>query len=183
MVIAILDQVRVLGHPVRLHVVGGGEGGEYPRQIQRLCEARREWVVLHGPLHGEDKLKILARCRYGLNACIREAFGIATAEFMKSGIVPFVPREGAQSEIVQEPELIYEDIEDAALKIDAVLRSEARQQELREGMLRRAAEFAPERFCRAVRDLVERAMMKAPAWGSEGKRPLFASSFIPFSSR
>ena len=157
-VMAILDQVRVLGHAIRMHLVGTTDESAYLWQIQKLSEARREWVVFHGPLYGEDKLKLLACCRYGLNACNREAFGIATAEFMKSGIVPFVPQEGAQAEIVQERELIYQDIEDAALKIDALLRSETRQQELHQAMLRRGAEFTPERFCQAVRDLVSRVL-------------------------
>jgi glycosyltransferase involved in cell wall biosynthesis len=155
---AILDQVRILGHAIQMHLVGTGDDDAYLGQIKQLCEARREWVLFHVPLYGEDKLKLLARCRYGLNACSREAFGIATAEFMKSGILPFVPQEGAQAEIVQERELIYQDIEDAALKIDALLRSETRQQELHQAMLRRGAEFTPERFCQAVRDLVSRVL-------------------------
>jgi glycosyltransferase involved in cell wall biosynthesis len=157
-VIAILDQVRTLGHPVRLHLVGSGPDGKYLEHIQRLCDARKDWVVFHGPLYGEDKLKLLARCRYGLNSCSREAFGIATAEMIKAGMLTFVPQAGAQSEIVQEHELIYQDIEDAALKIDTVLRSELLQQEFHQTIMRRAAAFDPEQFCTEVRDLVNRAL-------------------------
>lgn len=157
-VIAIMDQLRAMGHTVRLHLAGGGEGGNYERQVIRLCDERRAWLTFHGSVYGEAKKALLGLCRFGLSARDDEAFGIATAEMIKAGIVPFVPQEGAQSEIVQEHELIYHDIEDAALKINALLRSEARQQELHEVMLRRGAEFTTERFCQAVRDLVKQAL-------------------------
>jgi glycosyltransferase involved in cell wall biosynthesis len=154
-VIAILDQVRILGHQIRLHLVGSSDDSEYLRQMQKLCEERQDWVVFHGPLYGSDKDALFARCRYGISACDREAFGISTAEMVKAGIVPFVPQAGAQSEIVQEDALIYGDIEDAALKIDALLKSEARQLELHSAMLRRGDEFNSDQFCNSVRALVK----------------------------
>jgi len=161
-VIAIMDLVRTLGHPVRLHLVGGWDDPGYVRQIQQLCDARRDWIVFHGPMFGPAKPALLGSCRFGISACDREAFGIATAEMIKAGIVPFVPRAGAQHEIVQEEALIYQDVQDAAGKIDAVLRSEPRQQELHLRMLRRAAAFNPEHFCDAVRDLVKRVIDTPP---------------------
>ncbi len=161
-VIAILDQVRTLGHSVGLQLVGSGVEKKYLKDIERLCAARRDWIVFHGPLYGADKVNLLGRCRFGISACDCEAFGIATAEMMKAGILPFVPREGAQFEIVQEGELIYEDIEDAALKIDAVLRSESSRQELHLRMLRRAKAFQPEHFCTEIRELVNRALAGKP---------------------
>jgi glycosyltransferase involved in cell wall biosynthesis len=157
-VIAIMDQLRAMGHKVRLHLAGGGEGGFYERQIQRLCDERREWMTSHGAVYGEAKKALLGLCRFGLSARDDEAFGIATAEMAAAGILPFVPRTGGQCEIVREPDLIYEDIQDAALKIDAVLRSETRQHELHEAMLLRGQEFNPERFCTEVRALVSRVL-------------------------
>ncbi len=158
-VIAILDQVRIMGHDVRLHLVGIGVYGEYLEHIRQLCEMRKEWIIWHGPLYADDKWALLARSRYGISACAREAFGIATAEMMKAGMVPFVPRAGAQSEIVQEDDLIYDDIQEATLKIDAVLRSGSRQQELHLLLLQRAEAFHPEQFNLAVRELVERMLV------------------------
>ena len=152
-VIDILEQVRTFGHCIKLHLVGGGDEAEYLRQIQKLQTKRQDWIVWHGPLYANDKWSLLARCRYGLSAC--EAFGIATAEMTLTGVVPFVPRAGAQSEIVQAGELIYGDIQEAAIKIDAVLKSDSRQLEIQQALLRRATAFAPENFCKAVREVVE----------------------------
>ncbi len=160
-VIAILERVRALGHATRLHLVGGGDDPRYVHKIQQLCDARREWIVFHGPLYGAEKLAMLNRCRFGISACGREAFGIATAEMMKAGVVLFVPQEGAQSEIVQHEGLIYRDFQDATMKIEAVLKSESQQKKLHEEMLRQAAAFEPERFCAAVRDVVKRALAES----------------------
>lgn len=157
-VIATLDQVRTLGHPIRLHLVGNGDDSTYVQQIQRLCAARADWVEFHGAVFGPAKLALLKRCRYGISACDREAFGIATAEMVKAGILPFVPKAGAQVEIVEEEALVYGDIEEAALKIDAVLKSESRQLELHAAMLRRGAQFNSAQFCDSVRERVRRAL-------------------------
>ena len=115
-------------------------------------------MVVHGTLYATEKLELLARCRFGISACDREAFGIATAEMIQAGLVTFVPGAGAQSEIVPMDDLIYDDIQEAALKIDAVLKSDSRQLELHQGLLRRAMAFEPEHFCRAVRKLVEQEL-------------------------
>lgn len=154
-VIAILDQVRGRGHSVRLHLAGGGGADHYSKQIEALCAARREWITVLGPVYGEAKQALLGRCRYGINACEREAFGIATLEMAMAGMVPFVPQAGAQSEMISDDALIYRDVEDAVLKMDTVLQSGSRQMELHKAMLRRGAEFNPEHFCAEVRDLVK----------------------------
>lgn len=161
-VIATLDQVRTLGHPIRLHLVGTGDDANYLRQVQRLGAAR-DWVVFHGAVFGPEKQALLSRCRYGISACDREAFGIATAEMVKAGIIPFVPQTGAQCEIVEEDALIFGDIQDAALKIDAVLNSESRQLELHAAMLRRGEQFDSVQFCEAVRELVRHELNTKPA--------------------
>ncbi|MCU0784782.1 MAG: glycosyltransferase family 4 protein [Verrucomicrobia bacterium] len=154
LVIATLEQVRALGHAIRLHLVGAFDKTPYARQIEALCEAQRHWIVLQRAVYGERKAALLSRCRFGISACDREAFGIATAEMMRAGIVPFVPRDGAQPEVVQEEALIYQDVQDAVVRIDAVLRSKSRQAELHAAMVRRGAAFKPEHFCAAIRELV-----------------------------
>ncbi len=153
-VIAIMDGVRALGHTIRLHLIGGFDNTLYAQQIQALCQARGAWIVRHGAIYGAEKTAWLARSRYGISACEREAFGIATAEMIKAGMVPFVPCRGAQHEIVQEEALIYQDIPDAVRKINAVLHSTARQQTLQQAMLQHANAFTAEQFCVAARQVV-----------------------------
>lgn len=158
-VIQILDRVRANGRDIRLHLVGNADDTPYSQHIQQLCHARKAWIVFHGPLYGAEKQVLMGRCRYGISACEREAFGIATAEMMRSGTLPFVPRAGAQSEIVACDPLIYSDIQDAAEKIEAVLCSSERQRDLHTQILKNSSRFTPEAFCTGVRDLVTRALV------------------------
>ncbi len=161
-VIAILDGVRALGHAMRLHLVGEFDNTAYARRILALCRERSDWIVRHGARYGPDKTALLAGIRYGISACEREAFGIATAEMIRAGMVPFVPREGAQQELVQREPLIYRDIPDAVRKIDALLRSPAKQWTLQQAMLQLAEAFATEHFCAAVRGVVRHVLVSAP---------------------
>ena len=157
-VIAILDQVRAMGHPVHLHLVGNGDDSFYVTQIEKLCHKRSDWVKFHGALFGDEKHELLSRCRYGISACDREAFGIATAEMVKAGVVPFVPAVGAQREIVRDENLIYGGVGDGESKIAKVLKSKDLQLQLHNNMTKNAEDFTFESFSQGVRDVLFRVM-------------------------
>ena len=123
MIIEILSRVRQLGHDVHLHVIGQFTDSPYSRMIRQLCDDNRTWVLVEGSMSGTAKADILARHRFGINACQAEAFGISVAEMIEAGCITFVPSNGGQVEIVGDPALCYDDVDDAVKKIDAVLRS------------------------------------------------------------
>lgn len=153
--IAILEQVRVLGHDIGLHLLGAFDGSPYADSIRALCDSR-PWIIRHGAVFGDAKVSIVANCRYAINACQREAFGIATAEMCKAGVVPFVFADGGQPEIVQHEQLVFSSQQEAVAKIHAVLQDNRLQEDLHEHVLAQASRFAPERFCMAVREIVHK---------------------------
>jgi len=157
--VEIVEAVRDRGHDVHLHVIGG-LGGHYGESIRLLCEPRKSWVSLEGPLYGKAKCEMLARHRYGIHACRGEAFGIAVAEMVKAGCIPFIPDEGGQTEIVAAPELTYPNADEAAARIDTVLRTPSLESSLRERLALQAQRFSPERFMAGIRDAVERFMAR-----------------------
>ena len=110
----------------------------------------RDWVVVHGRLGMADKEALLHSVRFGLHACPVEAFGIAVAEMLKLGCVTFVPNSGGAPEVVGDARTIYESVDDAVVKIDAVLRHESLQQELQDAGRARSAELSAERFQREL---------------------------------
>ena len=58
----------------------------------------------------------------GIHARPGEAFGIAIAEMIVAGCLPFVPAEGGPSEIVDHnPALVYDTVDEAVEKIDSML--------------------------------------------------------------
>jgi len=163
-IIEILDRVRRKGHDIHLHVVGGLESSEYCRSVQALSVRHRDWVFLEGTLFQTAKSDLISRHRFGIHACLMEAFGIAVAEMVKGGCIVFVPNSGGQVEIVNHPALVFENEGDAVEKIDAVLTREAEQETLRAHLRHGSQRFSQEIFQAQVRQLVE-GLLKEPIRG------------------
>jgi glycosyltransferase involved in cell wall biosynthesis len=100
--ISIVDGVRNRGHDVHLHIVGSAPSAyrRYVRKIEAAAAARSYvHVETDVPRSRIDDL----RCshRYGLNAKPDEHFGMAVAEYVAAGMVPFAPAAGGQQEILR----------------------------------------------------------------------------------
>lgn len=149
--IGVLGALRDRGHKLALHLCGGIPSDAYGRSIGRLCAAHREWVFPHGQVAGQVKAGILARCRYGIQMCAREAFGISVAEMVKAGAIVFAPNGGGPAEILDHPDLLFANETDAIEKIQAVIGNPARQESMRTHLAGRAQLFSAQTFMREVR--------------------------------
>jgi glycosyltransferase involved in cell wall biosynthesis len=161
-VIGVLAKVRERHSTIRLHLIGtrdeGPEAAAYYRALQTLVYANREWVQLHEELSREDLLELLGHSRYAIHALEDEHFGIAPAEALMAGCIPFVHDSGGQIEIVgHEPSLCYRD-EDAVQKVNGVLASEELQSILRVRLAARRELFTIERFMEEIRGAVRLAI-------------------------
>ena len=154
-VISILELVRETYPSITLRIVGHFDDTPYCQFILNLCESRNDWITVHNGLYGEEKENLLGRCRYGLSACKREAFGIATAEMIKAGVIPFVPKEGAQRELLMDKSLSYESNDDAAKKIRTVLASTTNQMKLHLENMQSGTSFSTEKFSSKVNVIVQ----------------------------
>jgi len=156
--IGITDRLRERGYPLHVHLLGGKCDPSYFQRIEKMFRDRRDWVHYEGPVFGGAKESFLAGHKYGLSGCRHEAFGIAVAEMVGSGMIPWVPDEGGQVEVVDHPSLVYRDEDDAALKIVRVLDSRRVQDEIRERLLPASRRFSSERFVAEVRNLVSQLL-------------------------
>jgi hypothetical protein len=94
---------------------------EYVARVESLAR-RHDFVTLEGPMYGEALHEMLLTHRYGINGARTEQFGIAIAEMIAAGMIPFVPNSGGQRELVnEEPALMFETTDEAVEKISAVL--------------------------------------------------------------
>ncbi len=152
--IHILERVRRRGHDVHLHIVGGKGDRGYAHLLEGLRLKNPNWVFFEGRLFEQGKKDSMSRHRYGISARGHEAFGIGVAEMVKAGCIVFVPNGGGQVEIADHPALVYENEEDAAEKIDAVLSSTPLQASLRAHLLQSAQRFSVENYTRAIRGVV-----------------------------
>ena len=81
-----------------------------------------------------------------------EHFGIAVAELQRAGCIPFVHNSGGPPEIIgDDPRLTFQDPQEAAQKIAAVLASCELQGALRTWVERRRELFSAERFSKELR--------------------------------
>lgn len=166
----ILDRVRARGHVLRLHIVGPLDGSAYSDRVRKEATAHGDWVCLHGGLYGDEKFSELARHSFGIHMHRREAFGIAVAEMVKMGLVPFVPKDTAPAEIVGDERLCLGDADDAVEVIDRLLTDRLQQAAVREKLTTRAALFSKERFVKDVRALIAKQPETAPACASAPDR-------------
>ena len=169
--ITILEAVRQQGHAIRLHLCGKIENDLYGRHIAQLCRERSDWIVPEGRVSGIRKAQILASCRFGIQACGAEGFGISVAEMIKAGAIVFASADGGQAEILRNPDLLFTAAEDAANKICAVLSTKEKHGTLRAHLAKRSKMFGAEEFMEAAREQVIRKPHKMHSAESPRPRP------------
>ena len=155
--IEIIDRVRNRGHDVHLHLVGPAYDDEYTRKVKRAA-AERDYVFVEGELPREEVVETICRHKYGLHGKRHEHFGMAVAELVAGGTVPFVPDNGGQREIVGSDELTYSTVEEAVESVDRVLSDSERARELRSESAEIERRFGRERFQREIREVVAEAL-------------------------
>jgi glycosyltransferase involved in cell wall biosynthesis len=156
--IEVLARVRARGHQVELHVIGPVDRSAYSRLVRRCAAAHGDWVHLHGGLYEDEKFTELARHSFGLHMRTREAFGIAVAEMIKMGLVPFVPAGSAPTEMISDDRLTFESPDHAVEVIDCLLRAPEQLPGIKRGLSGRARLFSREAFAREAAALIDEAV-------------------------
>ena len=156
-VVAIVERVRALGHPVKLLLVGipekQGAGSRYGRRILALARERTDWLEVRREVSRAELATILGSSRWGLHGMAEEHYGMAVAEMVLAGCVPFVPNGGGPVEIVGGmDELLYTSEEEAAAKIDRLRRDAGLRESVRNRLASRKPLLGAERFVREIRE-------------------------------
>ena len=150
----------------RFHVVGPEENVAYAASLRDQVAAMggEDWVVMHGALSRTDVGRLLGSVRYGIHAQVNEHFGMAPAEMVRAGCLPFVHDSGGQVEIVaREAALRFTTVEEAAQKVQAVASDPAMAEQLRRTLERQGERFSEDRFAEEIRGELERALRTARA--------------------
>ncbi len=154
--VAIVDGVRRRGHNVRLALVGGGSDADIARA--RGLASGTDFVDVVTGLDVTAYRAFLGRCRFGLHAMHDEHFGIAPAEMIEAGCLPFVHRSGGPIDIVGDAALTFVDVDDAIARIDAVLGDQAEQRRLLDHVEGRRGRFGLQHFQRRFAEVVDAAL-------------------------
>ena len=165
-IVEIVARLREAGIDLRLHIVGWRgdtrRDTRYLRSLRALVDATSGWATLHENLPRIELLQLLGRVRYGLHACREEPFGIAVAEMVRCGCIPFGHRSGGIPEIVGTDELLFSSPAEAVDKLGSLISSPERQRRLRDALAERAEEFSEDAFMCRIREVVR---AHAPAGG------------------
>ncbi|MDI6851165.1 MAG: glycosyltransferase [bacterium] len=153
-IVEIIKKVRKSGINVHLHIVGKPGDERYFKEVVALSRVNTDWLSVETDLDREQLIKLIGSHRYGIHGKVNEHFGIAIAEMIKLGALPFVHNSGGQIEIVDIEELRYNDVEDAVKKIAHVLQNPDLEKDLRVKVLHKAETFSEFIFVSEVRKIV-----------------------------
>ena len=124
-VVDVAVALRARGLLRNLHIIGPEVDPAYAADLDayRTEVGGDPWIQVHGALPRSRVQTLLTRSKYGIHAMIDEHFGMAPAEMLAAGCIPFIHASGGQQEIVGgAPNLLFESHEDAVAKIAAVAR-------------------------------------------------------------
>ncbi|WP_456418131.1 glycosyltransferase family 4 protein [Thiolapillus sp.] len=154
-IIEILSAVRHKGHDIHLHIIGVGGNEAYVDSIRLLARQHGSWINMEGLKQGKEKAALLAEHAFGIHACRGDAFPGALIEMMKAGCVVWAHNSGGQPDILQTPELLYEDKAEAVKKIDQLLREPERLKPIQGRLQQLSEKYAVERYISDIRQIVE----------------------------
>ncbi|MCJ7650371.1 MAG: glycosyltransferase, partial [Candidatus Lokiarchaeota archaeon] len=155
--INIVKHVRNKFPSIHLHIIGRDDNSEYALRINSLCAQNSNWLFWEKNITRIDLVYLVSIHKYGIHGMLHEHFGIAVAEMIKAGCIPFVPNGGGQVEIVQDRRLIYKDQEDAIYKIFNIINNEVIQKDIRKELSKRSNQFSTKVFVESIKTIVEQA--------------------------
>ena len=177
--------LRARGRDIRLTIIGTPDDPPYVAELRGLQAASGDWFRIASDVSREELTRLVSEHRYGLHPMRDEHFGIAVAELLHAGCIPFAHDSGGPPEIVgYDARLCFRSAEEAAEKIDRVAGDAALQIELRQALAARASLFTAERFMQQLQRIVAQWMPAEAAYGtvSAGTAMARNSSFRSISS-
>jgi glycosyltransferase involved in cell wall biosynthesis len=154
MAVEIAERVRSRGLDFGLTLINHPDRPDYGQRIAALA-ATRPWFRLLTNLTREQLVREVAEHRYGIHTMENEHFGIAVAELVRAGCIPFVHDSGGPVEIVGgRPELRFSDVEQGANAIAAVMTDAKLRDSLWPTLAIQRELFSAEKFCQSLRQVV-----------------------------
>lgn len=139
-----------------LDIVGVRNMGELDYFNEVLKQVKQNsWITLHESVSRKELEKILESNKYGIHGYRWEHFGIAVAEMVNYGLIPFVPDHGGQVEIVNNDKLVYSDVDNAVKKISKILYNTSLQKNILKSLSLEAKKYSVKNFKKKFKKIVE----------------------------
>jgi hypothetical protein len=139
-----------------LHIVAGGTHNSGYRHRILMMAKPRHWVRVHENIERDELNNLTANCRYGIHTMHGEHFGIAVAEMLLAGCLPFVFNQGGPVEIIGNIDsLQFRSVDEAVEKAMTVIGDLQAQLRLLQHLKVRQALFSADSFCRKICQLAD----------------------------
>ncbi|RKS83243.1 glycosyltransferase involved in cell wall biosynthesis [Haloarcula quadrata] len=154
-IIDIYSHLNERGMLDKCHIIGRIPSNRYGQKI--LDRAKKiDSLNIHGEVAQSTLYEILAKNKYGIHARENEHFGMAVAEMVGSGMLPFVHKSGGQVEIVNEIDyLTYTGKTDAVENISEVISDTRLQKKLLAELPECESNFGKKRFDESIKNIVD----------------------------
>ena len=154
-IIDIVDLARDLSKkPLTLQIAGYLKNNPYALSLQNIAEGK-PWIQFVGPVFEEKKDAFLLSGTYAIHAERDEAFGISVTEYLKAGCISIVPDEGGTMEIVDNPDLTYHTVEEAAMILTHLVSDEEFRQKQLNRCKERAVFFSADNYMRRQHEVLD----------------------------
>ncbi len=153
--IKIIDTLVSRGHDIHLHIVGvPGNDTAYVDTVREHAESKEHLFFEEG-LSRENLITLLNTHKFGLHTMPSEHFGIAVGEMVAAGMIPFIPNNGGQKEIIGDNSgLVYKDTKDAIRKMEKILQDFHLMMEVRKNLPDIKGRYGTTRFKREIQAVV-----------------------------
>jgi glycosyltransferase involved in cell wall biosynthesis len=118
--VEVLDRLHERGIDLTGHVLGAAPAAyrEYVDRVERAA-AERSYLTVETDVPRARLTDLLGRYRYGLNMKKKEHFGMAVAEYVAAGMLPFAPGDGGQVDVLDgDDRLLFDDLYGAVDRIE-----------------------------------------------------------------
>jgi glycosyltransferase involved in cell wall biosynthesis len=154
-IINIIEQVREQGNDIHLHIVGQEYNRKYSNKVKHY-QQKRNFVHLEGEVSRSRLDNLLSNHKYGIHGRKYEHYGMSVAEMVQNGMIPFVPNNGGQAEIVGGlTDLVFETEEEAANKIESLINSREKEITITRKLKSRKNINIQSEFQDKIRELIE----------------------------
>jgi glycosyltransferase involved in cell wall biosynthesis len=168
--IEVVERLRERGHDVGLTLAGSRDHSGFEQEVAERMARAGDWVERKTDFSREELQELLVTHKYGLHGMLDEHYGMAVAELILGGCLTSVHNDGGQVEIVTNPKLRYNSLDDAVDKWDAVLSSDELFEELLEEQLARREHLKKERFVKEFEEVVRLSLERGVEGVLEGLR-------------
>ncbi|MDL0145392.1 glycosyltransferase family 4 protein [Halobacterium salinarum] len=161
-IIDILSKIHEEQEDIHFHIIGprDEDAPQYYQEILSLSN-EHEFIQFEGEMHGEELEQMLKTHKYGISGNPEEQFGMAIAEMVAAGMIPFVPDGGDQRNIVNNQEkVVFNSFDDAVSKILEIHLDEELRKEVQAAFPDVSEEFGKKTFKNRICDLVESSLQR-----------------------